>query len=229
MEPTERVYRLQARQDHPGLWEVLGLNIFDYNEPPGVDQFLPMKEWLSFLLGEEPAAVLVGGCAIQDIGWPHLPNPIRVDTTILAGEFYSFSKESQNKIPGVLYPQIDRTQLFAELIGEYLRYDAVAIMARVRDQQMLTSVLNDFTNEDSVRMEILKLADWMVLTQGDAQFLQSWSLIPQAEAEILRCCDVADQAVRNVPWFKKVMPQLHWLDSELCYGLPRPSRYELKT
>jgi hypothetical protein len=175
---------------------------------------------LSCIWKDRAVAALLGGCAIQDVGWPRIPRNLTVDTTILGGSFYSFSRESNNEIPGVLYTELNQHDLFESLLSPYAQYDALAIMLGIKNESKLFTILNSFTNEADCKDQLVRNVDRLVLTQGDAQFLRVYSLLPHAEAEIQRCCDAADRAVRGVPWFQQTMPKLRWLEDELCYGLP---------
>jgi hypothetical protein len=95
----------------------------------------------------------------------------------------------------------------------------VVVLAGVHDTDRLVSVLNSYLDEEALRQELRQLARWVILTRGDAQFLEVDSVSTEAEAEIRRCCEAADSAVRRVEWFREVMPRLSWYEPEQCYAL----------
>src|SRR5207248_1933016 len=129
-------------------------------------QLLPFKEWLSCFWNDRAVAALLGGCAIQDVGWPRIPRHLTVDTTILGGSFYSFSRESNNEIPGALYTEVNQHDLLESLLSPYAQYDALAIMLGIRDESKLFSILDSFTTEADCKDQLIRNVDWLVLTQG---------------------------------------------------------------
>jgi hypothetical protein len=216
MKPTERIYRIEPKPDSASVWWIYGLNLLLYNRVAGVDSLLPFKAWLRCLLDERPVSVLIGGSAITSAGWPSVAEsePIRVETTFYAGQFYN---GSENILPGIFYPRMASEFLVSEAVDRYLQYDALVILVGVHDTERVLGVLKSFSSEEQVREQLQALSEWVIVSQWDGYYLEVWSQHPQAELEIVRCCEAADTAVRELDWFRQVHLQLQWSDDQLCY------------
>lgn len=219
MERTENIYRVEEDPNRSGVWWVLGLNLLASNKVPEVDHLMPFKVWLETMVGSEDVGVIQGGISIEYEGeWPNLPGVYwrEIDTTLYAGWFES-SRTHQHWFPGIYYPCVTRDHLVSGLMGVYLHYDTLAILSSAQDLELIVNALDPFPGEDEVLRRLRELTRWVILSKGDAQYLEIWSRSPTIQTDIERACETTDNAVKRLPWFQQVMQQLNWSHAELCY------------
>jgi hypothetical protein len=230
--------RTEDTSDHGlAIKEIYGFSIFGYSRVPFPTVYEPMFLFLEEIMQTLKCAAHAGGLSVKNldsipsIGSPAQGDPYTVNRVGLSGgTFYDLDGEFYCDGDSVFFPLV-RTPLLganATDFSELVEYDALAVMIGASpdtDAKMSALYTTPFPGHENWLQELTHVYDVVILTAGDADFVQAWARDPGKFALLENAIAVVEKAIMASEWYQQHEPELVW-DGEfgMCYRLPNEAQ-----